>query len=78
MGSQEGYGLGEDGFEVLDRSQGDYFGSGDLWVLGCYLGSIGKYVDVGQCKGSGYFAQECGFLVIRFDECQVDLRCPDL
>ena len=35
------------------------------------------YIDVGQCKFVGHFAEERGFLVIRLDESELDLRGPE-
>ncbi len=65
-GSQESYGLGEDGFEALYGSEGYYIGVG-AEAGGDDFGSVGDYIDVGQCKCAGHFAEEGGFLVIRFD-----------
>ncbi len=39
--------------------------------------TLGYYIDLRQCKGADYLAEESGFLVIGFDERQVDLGRPD-
>ncbi len=67
VGSQEGYRLGEDGFEVLYGSEGYYFGAGAIWPDGQDLGAAGDYIDIGQCKCAGRFAEEGSLLVARFD-----------
>ena len=70
--------MGEDGFEVLYRSEGYYFGTGGIGTGGQDFGPIGDYIDVGQCKCAGDLAKEGGFLVIRFNHCEMDLRSPHL
>jgi len=35
------------------------------------------YIDVGQCKGAGDFAEEGGLLVVGLDEGEGDLRGPE-
>ena len=69
--------MGEDGFEVLYGSEGYDVGTGEAGAGGEDFGSIGYYIDVGQCKRAGHFAEEGGLLVIRFDQRQVDVRGPD-
>jgi hypothetical protein len=49
----------------------------DICFGGEVLGAAGEYIDVRQCKGANYFAEECGFFLIGFDQGQVDLRGPD-
>ena len=68
--------MGEDGFEVFYGSEGYYFGTGEVGTGGQDFGSVGDYIDVGQCKCAGHFAEEGGLLVIRFDQRQVDVRGP--
>ena len=41
------------------------------------FGAFGYYIDVRQCKGADYLAEEGSFLVIRFDERQVNFGGPD-
>ena len=69
--------MGEDGFEVFYGSEGYYFGTGEVGTGGQDFGSVGDYIDVGQCKRAGHFAEEDGFLVIGFDQRQVDVRGPE-
>ncbi len=57
-------GLGEDGGEVFYGSESYYFGAGEVGAGGQDLGSVGDYIDVGQCKCASHFAEEGGFLVI--------------
>lgn len=70
--------LGEDGFETFYGSEGYYFGVGGVGAGGNSFSTVGNYIDVRQCKCSGYFAEEGGFLVIRFDQSQVEVGGPDL
>src|SRR5208282_3326066 len=65
---------GEDGCEVLHGSEGYYVGAREIGTGEQGFGSVGDYIDVGQCKCAGYFAEESGFLVIRFDEREVEER----
>ena len=69
--------MGEDGCEVLHGSEGYYVGAREIGAGEQGFGSVGDYIDVGQCKCAGYFAEESGFLVIRFDQREVDLWSPD-
>jgi hypothetical protein len=69
--------LREDGVEVFYGSEGYYFGTGEIGASGQDFGSVGDYIDVCQCKCAGCFAEEGGFLVIGFDQCQVDQRGPE-
>jgi len=69
--------LGEDGFEVFHGSEGYYFGTGEVGAGGQDFGSVGDYIDVGQCKRAGHLAEEGGFLVIRFDQREIDVRGPE-
>ena len=69
--------MGEDGFEVFYGSEGYYFGTGEVGTGGQDFGSVGDYIDVGQCKCAGHFAEEDCFLVIGFDQRQVDVRGPE-
>src|SRR5260370_10499137 len=59
-------------------SEGYYFGWGKAGAGGQSFGLVGDYIDVGQCKCAGYFAEEGGLLVIRFDQREVDVRSPEL
>ena len=77
MGCQESYGLGEDGVEALDGSEGYQVGAGEAGAGGYGAGSIGDYIDIRKCKCAGRFAEEGGLLVIRFDQRQMDVRGPD-
>jgi len=72
-GGQEGGGYWEDVGEALDGSEGyNVEGSG-----GESFGASVLYIDVRQCKGSGNFAEEGGFLVVGFDESEGDVRGPE-
>ena len=70
---------------MFDGAEGDDIGPGHIRVIlgmglnlfGVGFGAVGDYIDVRQCKGAGGFAEEGGFLVIRFDERQADGRSPD-
>ena len=47
-----------------------FYGSEGYYVEGCRgegLGAGVLYIDVRQCKGTGYFVEEGGFLVVGFD-----------
>ena len=68
--------MGNDGGEMFHRSEGYYFGTGEVGTGGQDFGSVGDYIDVGQCKRAGHFAEEDGLLVIGFDQRQVDARGP--
>jgi len=57
-------GDGEDCVEPFDGSKGDDVGGG----FGEGFGAGGNYIDVRQCKGADYFAEECSFLMIGFDQ----------
>jgi hypothetical protein len=57
---------------MLDGAKSDYFVS-----LGDGLGSSVLYIDVRQCKGAHDFAEEGGFLVVRLDQGEGDLRGPE-
>ena len=70
--------MGEDGFEALYSAEGHEVGLGGVGACGYGFGSVVDYIDVRQCKCAGYFAEERGFFVIRFDECQMEVRGPDL
>ena len=69
--------MGEDFVEMLYGSEGYYFGTGGVGTGGQDFGSVGDYIDVGQCKRAGHFAEEGGFLVIGFDQRQMDVRGPE-
>jgi hypothetical protein len=58
--------------------QGHYIGFWSGLALEQSLRSLGDYIDVRQCKSAGYFAEEGGFLVIRFDHGEMDLWGPQL
>ncbi len=68
----------EEGAEPFYGSQGYYVGVGAGGMGGQGFGSIGDYIDIGQCKCAGHFPEEGGLLVIRFDQRQVDVRGPNL
>src|SRR6266849_3718098 len=63
--------------ETLYGSEGYEVGVG-AETGGHDFGSVGEYIDVGQCKCAGYFAEEGGLLVIRFDQREVDVGSPEL
>ena len=63
--------------ETLYGSEGYEVGAG-AETGGHDFGTVGHYIDVGQCKCAGYFAEEGGLLVIRFDQREVDVRGPEL
>ena len=54
-----------------------YLGMGEVGTGGQDFGSVGDYIDVGQCKCAGDFAEKDGFLLIRFDQSQVDVGGPE-
>ncbi len=58
-------GYGENCAEALYGSEGDYVGGRMRGDQG--FGAGGDYIDVGQCKGADYFAEEGGLFVVRFD-----------
>src|SRR5439155_15103028 len=62
----------QDGLEALDGAQGH-----DPCLPGKVLGAGGDYIDIRQCKGTANFLQEDGFLLIRFNQREVNLRRPD-
>ena len=62
----------EDGVKALDGAEGYYFGG----RVGEILCAAGEYIDVCQCKPAGDFAQKGRLLLVRFDECQVDMGGP--
>jgi hypothetical protein len=82
VGDQAG-GYGEDVMEALDGAEGDevegarrirprIFGRRRYgWVRGQAfsegLGAAGEYIDVRQCKGAGYFAEERSLFVVGLD-----------
>jgi hypothetical protein len=57
---------------MFDGTEGD-----DVICLGDGFGASVLYIDVGQCKSAGDFAQEDGLLVIGFDEGKVDAGSPE-
>jgi len=69
-------GRGESGFlPAVGRTRGGEVGMrrGGLGVTSGEAGQDGfgalrYYIDVRQCKGADYLAEESGFLVVRFDE----------
>ena len=69
--------MGEDGGEMFYGSEGYYFGTREVGAGGQDFGSVGDYIDVGKCKCAGHFAEEGGFLVIGFDQRQVDVLGPE-
>jgi hypothetical protein len=73
LADEEVGGYGEDLGEVLYGSEGYYVegGRGQGFSAGVL------YIDVGQCKGAGYFAQEGGFLLVGFDQGESDVGGPE-
>ena len=72
-GGDQGGGDGEDGFETFDGAKGDY-----VERCGEGFGASVLYIDSGQCKSAGDFAEEGRLLVIRLDQGQGDGRRPEL
>lgn len=70
--SNQRSGDGEYRVEALDCAQGDDVERG-FWQR---LGTGVLYIDIRQCKGAGEFAEERCFLVVRFDQRDVDVRHP--
>ena len=71
-GSDKPNGDREDVPEAFHGAEHDNLGlAGEVFRTG------GNYIDIRQCKRAGHFFQEGGFLVIRFDEGEVNLRRPD-
>ena len=70
--------MGEDGVKTFHGAEGYYLGTWKLGVRGHDFGSVRDYIDVRQCKRTGDFAKKCGFLVIRFNQRQLNLRSPYL
>jgi hypothetical protein len=75
-GNKERGGDLEGVFEVLDCAEGDDVEAS--LVAGEIFGAAAEYIDVRQCKRAGYFAEEGGFLVVRFDQREIDVRVPEL
>jgi len=71
-GGHEAGGDGEDVGEAFDGAEGDY-----VEGLGDVLGAGVLYIDVRQCKGAGDLAEECGFLLVGFDEGEGDVGGPE-
>jgi hypothetical protein len=46
-------------------------------LIGEGFSAPGHYIDMRQCKCADNFAEEGGFLMIRFDEGQVNFGPPD-
>ena len=63
----------EGGVEVLYGAEGCYVG----WGAGVVLGASVEYIDVRQCKGTCDFAKEGCFLLVGFDQGEVDVGGPD-
>ncbi len=72
-GSDQAGGDGQDGVEVFYGAEGNDIGSSRE-----VLGAAGEYIDVRQCKDADDLAQEGGLLLVGFDECEPEVRCPDL
>jgi len=72
-GGQEFGGCGENFWQAFDSSEGYYVEGG--WGDG--LGTGALYIDVRQCKGAGYFAEEGCLLVVGFDQSEGDVWGPD-
>ncbi len=67
---------GQDGGELFNGAQGDEIGSISPRFLKV-LGAAGEYIDAGQFKCPYNFAEEGGFLVLRFDQGEVDFGGVD-
>lgn len=67
--AQQAGGDGQNIFKAFDGSEGNYVGR----VRRKSFGAAGKYIDVRQCKGTDYLAQESGLLVIGLDESHAQL-----
>jgi len=74
-GGEEAGGDREDGLEMFDGAEGDEVGGRE--ASGHGFSAVRDYIDVGQCKCAGDFAEEGGLFVVRFDEGQLDLGRPD-
>ncbi len=62
----------ESGAEALDRAESD---DGSLaWKI---FRASGEYIDIHQCKCADHFAQERGFLLVGFNERDMQIRSPD-
>jgi hypothetical protein len=72
-GGHQGRGGREDGFEAFDGAESDQVEGGRSQGFGAGV----LYIDVGQCKGTGDFAQEGSFFVIGLDQGEGDLGSPD-
>jgi hypothetical protein len=72
-GGYEGCGYWEGVGHALDGAEGYYAEAG--WGEG--FGADGLYIDIRQCKGAGYFAEEGRFLLIGLDKSQGDVRGPE-
>jgi hypothetical protein len=67
-------GHGQCGVEVFHGAEGD-----DVGVSGGkILGATGEHIDVRQCKGADDLAQEDYLFLVGFNQCQADVRNPDL
>src|SRR5579864_2712681 len=60
--------------KALDGAHGYEMGTG----AGVSLGATGEYIDIHQSISSDDFFEEGGFLVLRFDERELERRGPDL
>jgi hypothetical protein len=65
----------DDLFEVLDGAQGHDV-EASLGVAEI-LGAAVEYIDVRQCKRAGYLAEEDGFLVVGFNQGEIDAGVPE-
>ncbi len=61
-------GDGQSGVEAFDGAQGDHVGLGSE-----AFGAAGEYIDVRQCKAADDFAQEGRLLLVRFNQCELDV-----
>ena len=73
MGRQETGGYREYVGEALNGAEGD-----DVEGLGYVFGAGILYIDVRQCKSTRDLAEERCFLLVGFDESEVDVRGPQL
>jgi len=62
---------------VLYGSEGYYVGFRKVWTSDEGFRPVGDYIDVRQCKCPGYFAEKDGFLLIGFDQGEMDVGGPD-
>src|SRR5437660_1520127 len=67
---------GSDRYDVLEALDGAQ--RHNLGLPGKVFSACANYIDIRQCKCASNFLQEGGFLVIGFNQGEVNLRRPDL